>query len=205
MESAQTTSPDTNMTDTTTATDTQNIGGGIAALSTEPTKTETETNEIKEIDNTETTENADTTEKTNNETDVQKSETDDKPTTETDNNNDTVKTAKGKVKKWIVAKGFGFIEGPDSDSDVFVHRTDIIGKDTLNIGENVEYNVEINPDTGKAKAVMVKGDGSGNPVEDNRSNWNRGGYGNNYGSGMYGGNSGGGYGNHGGFYGGGYG
>lgn len=49
--------------------------------------------------------------------------------------------AKGKVKWYNDAKGFGFIESEDKE-DIFVHRTGIMKPAyTLNEGQEVEFEV----------------------------------------------------------------
>lgn len=56
--------------------------------------------------------------------------------------------AYGRVKKFNVQKGFGFIEPEDGSKDVFVHRSAVkgLGRDEgLEEGEEVEYDVEDTP------------------------------------------------------------
>ncbi len=48
---------------------------------------------------------------------------------------------KGKVKMFNTQRGFGFITGDDG-KDVYVHTTAIEGGAMLNVGDNVEYEVE---------------------------------------------------------------
>merc|ERR1719419_879551 len=65
----------------------------------------------------------------------------------------------GKVKTWIVEKGFGFITKEDG-SDVFVHHSSVYaqGKASLEVGESVEFNLIISND-GRSKAQNVTGPG----------------------------------------------
>ena len=61
---------------------------------------------------------------------------------------------KGKVKRWLGFRGYGFIDSGEHDEDIFVHASDILGKDFLTEGEEVEFEVE---STYKGpKAVNVK-------------------------------------------------
>ncbi|MCL4387584.1 cold shock domain-containing protein [Candidatus Marsarchaeota archaeon] len=48
---------------------------------------------------------------------------------------------KGKVKMFNAARGFGFITGEDG-KDVYVNISSIDGKTPLEVGDNVEYDVE---------------------------------------------------------------
>jgi len=41
------------------------------------------------------------------------------------------------VLRWL--GGYGFIESPDYEEDVFVHHSDISGRDELREGEVVEF------------------------------------------------------------------
>lgn len=49
----------------------------------------------------------------------------------------------GKVKKLVMEKGFGFIQGPDS-KDIFFHHTCVADKqfDDLAEGQLVEYSID---------------------------------------------------------------
>jgi len=60
---------------------------------------------------------------------------------------------KGTVKRWLSMRGYGFITSEDG-KDVFVHNSEIQGKNSLSEGEKVEFEVI---DTGRGpKAVKVK-------------------------------------------------
>jgi CspA family cold shock protein len=59
---------------------------------------------------------------------------------------------RGKVKMFNSARGFGFITGEDG-KDVVVHMSAIEGGATLNVGDEVEYDVEQGDKVPKAKNV----------------------------------------------------
>jgi CspA family cold shock protein len=61
---------------------------------------------------------------------------------------------KGKVKFFSDDKGFGFIIPDDNSSEVFVHRTGIIGNDMLIVDQRVSYEL-VAGKPGKTKAVNV--------------------------------------------------
>jgi len=65
-----------------------------------------------------------------------------------------VKTLKGKVKKWLDDRGYGFISSEEHSSEIFVHSSNIEGKSALNEGEEVEFEIE-NSDKGP-RAIKVK-------------------------------------------------
>lgn len=48
---------------------------------------------------------------------------------------------KGVVKFFNDRKNYGFIEPEEGSEDLFVHRSDI-GSDTLNEGDEVEFDIE---------------------------------------------------------------
>jgi len=59
----------------------------------------------------------------------------------------------GTVARWIEQRGFGFIKCEDG-KEIFVHNSDVEGKNSLSEGEKVEFDV-IEGDKGQ-KAVKVK-------------------------------------------------
>ena len=65
-----------------------------------------------------------------------------------------MKTLKGKVKKWLDERGYGFIFSEDQSREIFVHSSNIEGKSSLNEGEEVEFEIE-NSDKGP-RAIKVK-------------------------------------------------
>merc|ERR1740129_2211490 len=70
--------------------------------------------------------------------------------------------------KWVSGRGFGFITNDADGQDVFVHfRATSDGRNTLNIGEGVTFDIEMG-DKGP-KAVNVTGDGTGEPPQESRS------------------------------------
>jgi len=64
--------------------------------------------------------------------------------------------AKGKVKWFNDAKGFGFIQVEGIDKDIFVHHTSIKadGFRSLNEGEDVEFELVEGPKGPKAENVL---------------------------------------------------
>lgn len=77
----------------------------------------------------------------------------------------------GTVNWFNTDKGFGFISPTDGGEDLFVHQSAIFadGFRCLNEGEEVEFDVEVNPANGKTKAVNVTGPG-GVAVKGDRGN-----------------------------------
>jgi CspA family cold shock protein len=61
----------------------------------------------------------------------------------------------GRVKFYNDAKGFGFIRPDAGGNDVFVHISQIIARSPLQDGDVVQYDVEINPKSGKTQATKV--------------------------------------------------
>lgn len=99
----------------------------------------------------------------------------------------------GTIKKWFMDKGYGFIQSDLSDHDIFVHFSVITNNDrkSLNIGEVVQFETEVDQNTGKLRATACSGDGTGEPAPQRRNNnfGGRRGGNNNFGGG-YGGRGG---------------
>jgi CspA family cold shock protein len=49
---------------------------------------------------------------------------------------------KGTVKRWLMGRGYGFIEPDEGGSDVFVHHSEIGGLTELREGQKVEFEVQ---------------------------------------------------------------
>jgi cold shock protein len=64
----------------------------------------------------------------------------------------------GTVKWFNATKGFGFIQPEDGSKDVFVHISAVerAGLRTLNEGQRVTFDVEMNPKSGKSSAANLK-------------------------------------------------
>ncbi|NNL66383.1 MAG: cold shock domain-containing protein [Myxococcales bacterium] len=64
--------------------------------------------------------------------------------------------SKGRIKKMVRDRGFGFIRGEDG-KEVFFHRSGLGGSeyDTLNEGDNVEYVVQEGPRGPRAEHVRA--------------------------------------------------
>jgi len=75
----------------------------------------------------------------------------------------------GVCRKWIMDKGFGFIEtavDPNTGcggNDIFCHRSALGGREFLNIGENCTFFLENDDRSGKERAANVEGDNTGDP------------------------------------------
>ena len=118
--------------------------------------------------------------------------------------------ASGTVKWFNTAKGFGFIQPDDGGSDVFVHISALAqaGLDSLNEGDQVDYELEQDRRSGKlaATAIVVTAQGVPQPRRASGGGFgggDRGGYGGGGGGGYGGGRERGGYGGGGGYSGGG--
>jgi CspA family cold shock protein len=66
--------------------------------------------------------------------------------------------AVGTVKWFNSTKGFGFIQPEDGTADVFVHISAVeqAGMRTLNEGQKVTFEVQMDPRKGKTAAVNLK-------------------------------------------------
>jgi len=49
---------------------------------------------------------------------------------------------KGTVKRWVIDKGFGFIETKKRNTSVFVHHSDLVNAAYLREGEKVQFDIE---------------------------------------------------------------
>jgi CspA family cold shock protein len=58
----------------------------------------------------------------------------------------------GTVKRWMDRSGYGFITTEDG-KDVFVHNSDIQGKNSLKVGEKVEFEITEGPKGPRASNV----------------------------------------------------
>jgi len=63
-------------------------------------------------------------------------------------------TSTGTVKAWIEGRGMGFITPDDGDADMFVHRSDLVSGQWLDIGARVWF--EKAWDSGKGKAIAKR-------------------------------------------------
>lgn len=66
--------------------------------------------------------------------------------------------ATGTVKWFNTQKGFGFIAPDDGGADVFVHISAVekSGLRTLNEGQKVSFDTQIDPKKGKSAAVNIQ-------------------------------------------------
>ena len=62
--------------------------------------------------------------------------------------------SKGTVKFFNSQKGFGFITPDSGGKELFVHANSLVGTDTLNEGQKVEYDVEEGRKGPEAKNVQ---------------------------------------------------
>lgn len=66
--------------------------------------------------------------------------------------------AKGTVKWFNTTKGYGFIQPDDGGKDVFVHISAVqkSGLDRLDDGQKVDYEIRLDPKSGKSAASNLK-------------------------------------------------
>ena len=62
---------------------------------------------------------------------------------------------KGSVKRWLDGRGYGFIQPENSEEDIFVHHTGLISAYELEMGQDVEFEVEDTPRGPRAIQVKV--------------------------------------------------
>lgn len=64
----------------------------------------------------------------------------------------------GTVKWFSAEKGFGFIRPEDGAQDVFVHVSALegAGLNSLQEGQKIHFEVEINPKNGKSSAARLR-------------------------------------------------
>lgn len=63
---------------------------------------------------------------------------------------------KGKVKRWVGSRGYGFIEAAKGGEDILVYHSDIGDLFELKEGQTVEFDVENQPRP-RARNVKVIG------------------------------------------------
>jgi CspA family cold shock protein len=63
--------------------------------------------------------------------------------------------AKGTVKWFDTRKGYGFISHADSDVEVFVHKSAVVGSGSLHEGDPVEFQI-VQRDRGPAARDVTK-------------------------------------------------
>jgi len=61
---------------------------------------------------------------------------------------------KGTVKRWIRARGYGFIEPEEGGEDILVHHSDIGRLYELKEGQKVEF--EVDKTSPRPRAIKVK-------------------------------------------------
>ena len=62
----------------------------------------------------------------------------------------------GTVKTWIDQRGFGFIAPEAGGPDVFVHVSALVGMTELREGQQITYEEEADPRSGKQRATNVQ-------------------------------------------------
>jgi CspA family cold shock protein len=65
------------------------------------------------------------------------------------------RSLKGTVKRWLMGRGYGFINPDGEDDDVFVHHSEIENSYELREGQVVEFEVEDTPKGPRAVNVKV--------------------------------------------------
>lgn len=62
---------------------------------------------------------------------------------------------KGKVKRWVEGRGYGFIESDEGGEDLLVYHSDIGKRYELKEGQTVEFEVDKNSPRPRASNVKV--------------------------------------------------
>jgi CspA family cold shock protein len=62
---------------------------------------------------------------------------------------------KGKVSRWLLGRGYGFIKPDDGENDVFVHHSELKGAVDLEEGQMVEFEVQDSPRGPRAVNVTI--------------------------------------------------
>jgi CspA family cold shock protein len=65
------------------------------------------------------------------------------------------KALKGKVKRWVRGRGYGFIEAEEGGEDILVHHSDIGGLYELKEGQKVEFEIDTTLPRPRASNVKV--------------------------------------------------
>jgi cold shock CspA family protein len=61
---------------------------------------------------------------------------------------------RGTIKRWLSDRGFGFIESDNAET-IFCHTT-ALNDSRLGVGDRVEFDVVMHPDTKRLKAKNVR-------------------------------------------------
>jgi CspA family cold shock protein len=61
----------------------------------------------------------------------------------------------GKIKMYSEDRGYGFIRPDDGTVDVFFHVSALREGDDINVGAAVTFETDVDPKSGKTKAVSV--------------------------------------------------
>jgi len=70
---------------------------------------------------------------------------------------------KGKVKRWVISQGYGFIETEEKE-DLLVHHLDLIDLYNLEEGQNVEFKIDKTSPRPKALEVKIIKEPSPDPT-----------------------------------------
>ena len=62
---------------------------------------------------------------------------------------------KGTVKRWLIGRGYGFIEPDEGSNDIFVHHSEIGELYELQEGQRVEFEIETTEKGPRATGVKL--------------------------------------------------